>query len=79
MAIGGELHADEEVVLSEAAGSKRDSLWGINFYPDRSGDDCIEFNSMINLKPVLDNRSRFIESAEIRSRIRDIVKKLIAQ
>ena len=33
MAIGGELHADEEVVLSEQ-GSERKHTWGINIYPE---------------------------------------------
>jgi len=32
MAIGGELHADEEALLIEQ-GSKQENLWGINIYP----------------------------------------------
>ena len=30
MAVGGELHADEETVLTEKEGSKRENTWGIN-------------------------------------------------
>ncbi|TSD02607.1 MAG: hypothetical protein Athens071426_454, partial [Parcubacteria group bacterium Athens0714_26] len=42
MAIGGELHADEEVLLSEG-GSNRANIWGINIYPEKFDDDWIEF------------------------------------
>ena len=48
MAIDGELHADEEALLLEN-GSKQQSLWGINIYPELCGEDFIEFDSMINL------------------------------
>lgn len=30
MAVGGELHADEEVLLMERESSKRENTWGIN-------------------------------------------------
>ena len=33
MAIGGELHSDEEAMLLDQ-GSQRRLLWGINLYPD---------------------------------------------
>ena len=36
MALGGELHADEEAVLLEH-GSAQSALWGINLYPDEFG------------------------------------------
>lgn len=78
MAIGGELHADEEVVLSEQ-GSERKHTWGINLYPERSGEDWIEFHSMINIKPQYDNRSRDIADAAIKEKIRMIVNKLVSQ
>ena len=77
MVIGGELHADEEVILTEEMGSKREYTWGINLYPDISGDEFVEFDSMINLKPSLGNRSRNVENLEIQKKIREIVKKLV--
>lgn len=77
MAIGGELHADEEVLLMEKEGSKREYTWGINLYPEKSGDDFIEFDSMINLKPSFGNRSRGVEDATIREKIKQIVEKLV--
>jgi hypothetical protein len=48
MAVDADLHADEESLLLEN-GSKQEKLWGINFYPELTGDDFIEFDSMINL------------------------------
>jgi len=77
MAIGGELHADEEVSLTQQCGSKRENTWGINLYPEKSGDEWIEFDSMVNLKPFYGNRVRGIESQEIKEKIKEIVKKLV--
>lgn len=77
MAVGGELHADEEVLLMEETGSKREDAWGINLYLEKSGEDFIEFDSMINLKPHYGNRSRGVENPEIREKIKKIVEKLV--
>ncbi|MFY9462963.1 MAG: DUF5674 family protein [Candidatus Sungiibacteriota bacterium] len=76
MAIGGELHADEEAVLLEN-GSLQENLWGINLYPEKSAGEWIEFNSMINVRPSRGNRSRMIESQDMQEKIRAIIKKLI--
>ncbi|MBI2591789.1 MAG: hypothetical protein HYW34_03890 [Candidatus Brennerbacteria bacterium] len=77
MAIGGELHADEEVMLIEKENSKREHVWGINIYPKKSGAEMIEYDSMINLKPAFGNRSRNIEDVEVKETIKKIVQKLI--
>jgi|SRR3989344_3862738 len=79
MALGGELHIDEAVKLHEECQSKSEDMWGINLYPDKSGDDMIEFDSMINLKPSLGNRTRSVESFEIQEKIKKIVGKLILE
>jgi len=76
MAIGGELHADEEALLLEQ-GSQQKNLLGINFYPEKSGNEWVEFNSMINLRPSQGNKSRGVESIELQKKIREIVSKLI--
>ena len=76
MAVNSELHADEEALLLEK-GSKQKNLWGINIYPELSGDDFVEFDSMINLRPSQDNRSRGVDNPEIRKKIIDIVNRLI--
>lgn len=77
MAIGGELHADEEVLLTEKEGSKREDTWGINLYPEKSGEEMIEFDSMVNLKPAYGNRSRGVEDASVQDKIRSIVNKIV--
>jgi hypothetical protein len=76
MAVDGELHADEEALLIQH-GSKQTDLWGINIYPELNGEDFIEFDSMINLRPSQGNRSRGVESQEIQQKILEIVNKII--
>lgn len=77
MGVGGELHVDIQSLLIEKEHSRGDMTWGINLYLDKSGDDFIEFDSMINLKPVLGNRSRGVESEETQRAIREVVKRLV--
>lgn len=76
-AFGGELHADEEAELLQE-GSKQENLWGINIYPDKSRDEWIEFDSMINVRPSQNNRSRTVESEEIRDKIGKIINKMLS-
>lgn len=76
MAVGGELHADEELLLMEN-GSKQKNLWGINLYPGVKDDNWIEFDSMINLRPSLGNKSRGVENSATQKIIREIVNKLV--
>lgn len=77
MVIGGELHADEEVLLAQKYGSKRENTWGVNLFPKRDNSDWVEFDSMVNLKPHLGNRSRGVENPEIREKILEIIEKLV--
>ena len=79
MALGGELHADEEVLLMEQEGSKRENTWGINLLTQENGDDVIQFDSMINLKPAFGNRSRGVEDKDIREKIKTLVRKLMKE
>ena len=76
LVLGGEMHADEEAMLLEQ-GSKQEDLWGINLYPEMCADQWIEFDSIINLRPSQNNRSRGIESEPLRQRIAGIVQKLV--
>ncbi len=78
MSIGAELHADEESLLLER-GSEQQDLWGINLYPEKAGEEWIEFDSMINLRPSQGNRSRGVNDPVIRQRIKEIVKQLIQE
>jgi hypothetical protein len=77
MAIGGELHADEEAMLLDD-GSQQPDVWGINLYPEAFGEsDFVEFDSMINVRPRLGNRSRSVENDEVRARILLVVQALV--
>lgn len=76
LAVDAELHADIEALLLED-GSKQKNLWGINLYPELQGEEFIEFDSMINMRPSQNNRSRGIEDEEIRKRIAGIVAKRV--
>ncbi|MBL7170697.1 MAG: hypothetical protein ISS46_01740 [Candidatus Omnitrophica bacterium] len=76
MVVDGELHADEEAILLEN-GSRQKDLWGINIYPDMLGSDFIEFDSMINLRPSQNNRSRGINNPDIRNKILNIINKIV--
>ncbi len=77
MALGGELHMDEEVLLIEKEKSKNENIWGANLYPDKEGEDFIEFDSMVNLKPAFNNRTRGVGDPAIREKIKNIVDELI--
>lgn len=68
--------ADQERELLEK-GSKQENLWGINLYPDDQGEDFIEFDSMINLRPSWGNRSRSVDDEQTRVKIINIVNKLL--
>lgn len=76
MVVDAELHSDEEALLIRE-GSKQEDIWGINIYPELLSDERIEFDSMINLRPRLSNRTRGIDDPQIRSRIISIVNRLI--
>lgn len=76
IAVGGELHADEEALLLEK-GSKQESLWGVNLYPDKFGEELIEFDSIVNIRPSQKNLSRGVENNKLRKKIKEIVLSLI--
>lgn len=77
MGVGGELHVDIQSILIEKEGSQGEHTWGINLYLEKTGEDFIEFDSMINLKPALGNKTRGVENIEIQNKIREIVNKLV--
>src|SRR3989338_10749874 len=77
MGVGGELHVDIQSLLIENEGSRGDTTWGINLYLDKTGEDFIEFDSMINLKPALGNKTRNVENIETQNKIKEIVTTLV--
>lgn len=77
-AVGGELHADAEHLLL-AAGSRKADLWGANYYPGRGREDCIEYTSLINIRPAQGNRSMLIGNLAIRDQVRELTFELIGE
>ena len=74
--VDANMHADiEQLLLSQ--GSEQFDLWGINLYPNESDDDFIEFDSMINIRPRQNNRSRDVEDIDTREGIEKVVTKWI--
>ena len=78
LAIDADLHADLERLLLEK-GSEQSALWGFNLYPDESGDDFIEYDSLINIRSWQGNSSRDVLDQEVRGKIENIVEKFIAE
>jgi len=76
MAVDAPMHADLLEFLMEKENSEPKNLWGINIYPEKPENDFIEFDSMMNLKPDLGNKTRGVDSEEIRKKIIKIVNKL---
>ena len=76
LAVDAELHADLESMLLEN-GSELGDLWGFNLYPEETGEDFIEFDSLINIRSWQGNRSRDVENPEVREQIKSIVSKFV--
>lgn len=76
VALGAELHADEEADLLEI-GSEQENLWGFNIYVDEKFPENVEFDSMINIRPRQNNMSRYIEDEKIRERIIIVLRRVI--
>lgn len=76
--LDADLHADQEAELL-AEGSAQADLWGINLYPDLAGEDWLEFDSMINLRPSFGNRSRGVDDAATRQAIRELVERVVTR
>ncbi|PWJ61503.1 MULTISPECIES: DUF5674 family protein [unclassified Fibrobacter] len=75
IALDAEMHADLETLLLQE-GSQQKNLWGINLYPEMEGEDFLEFDSLINIRPNQGNRSRGVEDPAIQDAIKEIIATL---
>ena len=73
LAGGGEMHSDCESVLLES-GSEQDDLWGANWHPSEAR---IAFESLINIRPRLGNRSILIQDETIRKQVEEITRQIL--
>jgi hypothetical protein len=76
--LGGDMHADAEQLLLED-GSRQADLWGANYYPGRGRDGCIEYTSLINIRPAAGNRSMEIQDPSVRDRVRALTWSLVGE
>ena len=75
--VDAELHADIEGALIDE-GSEQRNLWGINFLTDEDDiEEFVEFDSLINIRPKQNNRSRYVEDENIRNKVLEVVEKWI--
>lgn len=72
VALGGEMHADSEEVLLED-GSIQSDLWGFNILLDKNKEECLLYESFINIRPRNSNRGLEVEDAEIREKMKEII------
>ena len=64
----------EEFWIPIEHGSEQDDLWGANWYPE---EQHLEFESLINIRPRLGNRSIIIQSEVLRQQVADIICEML--
>jgi hypothetical protein len=78
IAIGGSMHVDAEAELLEA-GSMQEHLWGGNYFPGQGPEGCVEYTSLINIRPAQGNRSMEVQDPTVRRKILEIVHRLVGR
>lgn len=76
VALGGDYHIEDSEVLTDS-GSKFQNVWGFNIRFEENPNGSLEFDSMINIKPNLGNKSRSINDPEIVKKATEIIYKFI--
>ena len=71
IALGGEMHSDAEEELLRG-GSDQADIWGGNLWP-REQPPRIEYISLINIRPAVDNRAMEIRLEHIRAAAENII------
>ena len=72
LALGGEWHMDANNFLIEN-GSLQKNIWGFNIYLDGR----IEYISLINIRPLQNNRTLEVEDPVLRDKMSVIIKRFI--
>ena len=76
VAFGGEWHIDANMKLIED-GSKQKNIWGFNIDLDKSKGDWLEYNSLINIRPLAGNRQLDIQDQNLKERMKSIINSKI--
>jgi hypothetical protein len=75
VAAGAEFHADcEELLLDD--GSESDDVWGLDYLP---ASREIAFESLINIKPQVGNRTVDVQDPTVRGRAEGIVRRMLGE
>ena len=77
VAFGGDYHIESCEELTKT-GSVHTDVWGFNVVFGKDNDYTVEYDSLINIKPALGNRSRIAESDSVREKMWDIIRMHIA-
>ncbi|MDO8523190.1 MAG: DUF5674 family protein [bacterium] len=77
IAMGGEFHMDANIILIEN-GSKQQNVWGFNWYFDKTGDERIEYVSLINIRPGQGNRKMEVQDVSLRDKMKTIILKYLS-
>ena len=64
VALGGDYHMESCELLNEH-GSNHANIWGFNIRFEENLDGVLEFDSLVNIKPALGNKSRAVENSAI--------------
>jgi hypothetical protein len=76
VALGGDYHIESGELLIQH-GSKLEDVWGFNIRFEEDANGTLEFDSMINIKPNLGNKSRDITDENISKKAEGIIKSWI--
>jgi Protein of unknown function (DUF5674) len=73
IAMGGEWHSDSEAVLYSSGSNSKD-LWGFNIYFENRD---IEYQSMINIKPLYGYKKMILEDQEVIDKMNIIINQYL--
>ena len=76
VALGGEMHADAEDALLKN-GSQQADLWGFNILLDKGKEECLVYESFINIRPRDNNRNLEVKDPKIREAMKRIILKKV--
>ncbi len=74
LSLGCEWHIDCSEELVEKENSNHKNIWGANLYRK---DKKIDFVSLVNIKPIENNRSMEIKDSIIKEKVEKIIKNLL--
>ena len=74
--LGGEWHMDANTLLLQH-GSQQEHVWGFNLYPEKRGNDAIEYISLINIRPAQNNRDMELQDEILQAKIKRLCEQYV--